>query len=93
MSAWQPIDTCPKDGSFFRAWVVVGTRVATENEHSFQIEPVFTKAFPLKARWRDVSGLHFGFVDYELEEMHEVEDVLFWQPLETPFTPPEGFLL
>ena len=93
MSAWQPVDSCPRDGSPFRAWVVAGINVASENEHSFQIEPVFTKAFPVEGSWKEVDGLGIGYVDYPQEEMHEVEDVLFWQPLEAEVIPPEGFLL
>ena len=94
MSQWQPIDTCPKDGSPFRAWVVAGERVASENEHAFQITPVFTKAFPVEGAWKEVDRMGLGYVDYiQGDEHHDVEDVLFWQPLEAKVIPPEGFLL
>lgn len=91
MSAWQPIDTCPKDGSSFRAWVAAGNRKATENEDSFHIGVEFTIGFPVVGVWKEIDNLGVGFVHYPQEELHEVEDVLYWQPLYAEVTTPEGF--
>lgn len=91
MSAWQPIATCPKDGSPFRAWVVAGNRKAIETESSFQIDAEFTKAFPVVGVWKEIDKMDTGFIDYPQEEIHEVEDVLYWQPLYEKVIPPEGF--
>jgi hypothetical protein len=93
MSEWKHIDTCPKDGSTFRAWIVAGNRVATETELAFELTAVFDKSFPVVAKWKDVDGLHVGYIDYVQEIEYEVEDAVCWQPLYAEITePPKEFL-
>ena len=71
MSEWQPIETAPKDGSEFQAWVV--------NEYHQWWEP--------RARFVEGSDSFqvFGRVDYDIDDWDYVNAIpTHWMPHPQP---------
>ncbi len=78
---WQPIDTCPKDGSRFLVWVHAETYDVNE-----ELQPTTVDNSCADIGWWHVGTdpVQYSFVDCAMLNTHDVDEPTHWMPLPEP---------
>jgi len=78
---WQPIETCPRDGSCFLVWVHAETH--GENDEGFPT--VADNSYADIGWWRaGTDPVLYGYVDFGGQNTHHVDEPEYWMPLPPP---------
>lgn len=78
---WQPIETCPKDGSPFLIWVHAETHGETDDGLQF----VADNSYADLGWWlTGTDPMPYGYVDFASQNTHNVDEPTHWMPLPQP---------
>jgi len=78
---WQPIETCPRDGSCFLVWVHAETH--GENDEGFPMDA--DNSYADIGWWRaGTDPVPYGYVDFGGQNTHHVDEPEYWMPLPPP---------
>lgn len=82
VSAWQPIDTVPKDGTMFICWVRAEREYFMDGSASSHVHDVSQVDF---CWWRlDDATPDGGYFDPACGQIGDRQDVTHWMPLPEP---------
>jgi len=84
---WQPIETCPKDGSCFLVWVHSETHDETDDGL-----PMIADNSSVDIGWwcAGTDPVPWGYVDFGMQNTHDVDEPEYWMPLPPPPSVEDG---